>query len=92
MSPDAAPSDIAILGSRWFAIDPTPALVELTPMTNQVIHSFPAPSANSLGGSHLMRSSPNGRQCSDDNANRQFGACVSLTLPAPSHVECPKFL
>jgi hypothetical protein len=42
--------DIAILGSRWFAIDSNPPqVVELLPKTQQVIASFDVPSANSLG-------------------------------------------
>ena len=41
--------DIAILGNRWFAIDPAPALIELKPNTLHIKHSLPAPNANSLG-------------------------------------------
>lgn len=42
--------DVAVLGSRWFAVDTNPpAIVELVPKTQEVIASFPVPSANSLG-------------------------------------------
>ncbi|HVY47672.1 MAG TPA: hypothetical protein VHB21_17405 [Minicystis sp.] len=60
--------DIAIVDGRWFAIDPTPALVELKPNTNHVKNSWPAPDANSLGAgpdgmlyaanSHVFRIDP----------------------------------
>jgi hypothetical protein len=43
-----SPLDVAVLGGRWFVIDPG-SLVELVPMSNQVKKSFPAPQANSLG-------------------------------------------
>jgi hypothetical protein len=41
--------DVAILGSRWFVINPNNRIAELTPMTNTQITSFQSPSANSLG-------------------------------------------
>lgn len=42
--------DVAVLGSRWFALDTNPpAVVELVPMTQQVKASFSVPSSNSLG-------------------------------------------
>lgn len=42
--------DVAVLGGRWFVIDPsTQQIVELFPMTNQAKKAFPGPDANSLG-------------------------------------------
>ncbi len=41
--------DVAVLDGRWFAIDGTGTLAELAPGTNQILHSYPAPAANSLG-------------------------------------------
>jgi hypothetical protein len=53
--------DIAILGARWFALNPG-SLVELTPMTNQVLKTFPSPGGNSLAagpGGKLYAASSN---------------------------------